>query len=282
MIARFLAAIFLSVACTAWAQPLTIITSSGAGSLSDTAARSVQPLLEKELGRPVVVINMAGAQGLIAMRHFAKLPADGSSLFIGGTQIPFIAKNKPQGDFDPMAELEPLHGLAYTPQQIMVASTSPAKTVYDLADVLKRKGMLTGASSHPSTQTSMAMLDKVIGIKTTVVPYKEATNVASDVAGGFVDYTIGGKGNGSTAGMVESGHLRVIGMLKDYGVEEFSWNAFFIQASAPDDVKRHLVAALAKVMRTPHIEKFHQERFLADTAAIRKLMKREFDLLPSP
>lgn len=281
MIFRALAVLLLTIS-TALASPLTLVTTSGPGSLSDTAARYFAPLLERELGRPVVVQNAPGAMGLVGMRAYQQMPHDGNALLIGGTQVPYVAKVMAPSDFDPMVAFEPLHGLSYARQQILVPSASPVKTAADLAKLQRKKGALNGGSSHPSTQTSMELLDAITGAKTTVVNYKQSAQLATELAVGIIDYTIGAKGNSATAGFVANGMLRVVADLRDLGVEEFSWTGFFIHADAPDAAKRRLIAAIDKVMYSPEAARFHQERYLLSASGLRRQMQREFDLIPAP
>lgn len=280
MIARLLAAAMLFASSAFAAQPLTLVTTSGPGSLSDTAARFAAMLLERELSRPVVVDNRPGGLGVVGLRHFWSLPSDGNAILIAGTQLAYVSKAVPQPDFDPMKAFVPLNGLVYTPQQIMVPAASPVRAPADLRALQRSKGVLNGGSSHPSTQTSMGLLDEVLGTKTTIVGYRQATQLASELAGGFIDYTIGGKGNGATAGLIESGHVRVIGNLKDLGVEEFSWVGLFVHADTTTTDKARLWTAVRRVMQAPEWAGFQQQRWDVGPQDILQTMKREHDLIP--
>ena len=283
MIARLLAAALIFASSALSAQTLTLITTSGPGSLSDTAARFTAMLLERELGRPVIVDNRPGGMGVIGLRHFNGLPADGHSILIAGTQLAFVSKAMPQPDFDPMTAFVPLSGLVYTPQQIMVPAASPVRSPADLLALQRSKGKLDGGSSHPSTQTSMGLLDGVLGTRTTIVGYKQGSQLATELAGGFIDYTIGGKGNGATAGFIDSGQIRVVGFLKDLGVEEFSWVGVFVQKGVPEDVKAQLQAAMTRVLKSEAWQNYtQQERWAATPQQVLETMRREYELIPSP
>lgn len=273
---RFFALCLLFVS-SAWAQPLTFITPTGPGSISDTAIRFFAPLIEREMGRPVVVVNMPGANGLIGARGFLDAPKDGNYVFLGGSPIPYLAATQMGRDF--IDKFEPLHGFATTPQQIMVPASSPVHSIADLVALSRKKGSLNGASAAPSTQISMGLLDKAVGTKTTVVGYKQTTQAATETAGGFVDYTIGGRGNGATAGLVAGGQLRVIGLLRDVGVEEFSWNAIFMHPSAPDEAKKKITAVIEKVLTSPEAEKFQQGRYMLGAAGVSRQVRLEYTLI---
>lgn len=280
MIARLLAAALIFASSALAAQTLTLITTSGPGSLSDTAARFTAMLLERELGHPVIVDNRPGGMGVVGLRHFNSLPADGHSILIAGTQLAFISKAVPQPDFDPMTAFVPLSGLVYTPQQIMVPAASPVRSPADLLALQRSKGKLDGGSSHPSTQTSMGLLDGVLGTRTTIVGYKQGSQLATELAGGFIDYTIGGKGNGATAGFIDSGQIRVVGYLKDLGVEEFSWVGLFVHTSVPAPEKKRLTDAINRVMRSPEWTGFQQQRWAVPPEEVMDTMQREFGLIP--
>lgn len=281
MIKKILAILAFSLlSLTSIAQtPLNIVTASGAGSIADTALRYFAPALEKELGRPVVIHNIPGGQGLVGVRAYIDMPADGNHILAVGTQLAYIAAAMPQNNIDTLNIFEPLHGLAYTPQQIMVASSSNIKSVSDLQELSKKKGFITGGSAHPSTQSSMMLLDKSIGTTTQIIGYKQTAQLATETAGGFVDYTVGGKGNGATSGLIDAGLLRVIGYLKDHDVEEFSWNAIFIHPKAPETEKKKIYSAFYKVLRSQEASKFHQDRLLIGPDAIKSIMLREYKLI---
>lgn len=282
MIAKLLTALLLAVtiATTAYAGPMSILTTSGPGSLSDTAARFIQPLLAKEFNGTVIVENISGALGSIGMRAYQERPADGNTLLVGGTQVPYVSKKGPSIGFDPMEEFEPLYGLSYAPQLILVAKDSPIHSYKDLGVLYKKKGHLNGGSSHPSTEMSLALLDKVTGATTTIVSYKMGVQLASELAGGFIDYTVSASGNTSTQGLLSTGILRSVGTLHELGVEEFSWTGLFIHKNTPPEVKARLRASVTKVMNSPEMQKFHQTPFLIDAAGITKLMLREYSLIP--
>lgn len=243
---RYLIALLL-LASNAFAQPLTIITATGPGSMSDTAARHFAPLLEHELKRPVVVQNLPGGGGVVAMQAFL---SSKDSVFIGGTVQGYVAATMPRLDFDPIADIVPIHGLTVTAQQILVPATSDIRK---LSDLKGRK--LNGGSAHPSTQMTMTLLDAALGSQTLVVGYKQTAQVAIDLASGVIDYTVGAVGNGATQGLIDAGKLRVVGLAGDVPVEEFSWVGWFVKRGS---VSPDVTAAIATVMRSDEAKRFEQ------------------------
>ncbi len=218
-----------------------------------------------------MVNNVTGALGLVGLNHYVNLPDNGDYIFVGGTQVPYL--DVVHGTKF-MEQLTPIHGLVYTQQLILVPQNSPLKTIADF------KGKeLMGGSSHPSTQSSMELLDKKFGSSTTVVNYKQAAQLAVDTASGILSYTIGGKGNGATAGFLANGQLRVIATLDSLRIEDFSWNAFFVHSSLDPKLKQTLTSSLSKVMHSKGASTYHQPLFLADSEAVSRLMVKEYRII---
>ncbi len=239
-------------ASTAFAQPpLMLVTTTGAGSFSDTAARHFAPLLEKELGRPVLVQNIPGANGIIGLRAFNGMTG-GDAILIAGTVNGFVSITAPQPDFDPLKDFVPVFGLAETPQLLLVKKDSPIKSFSDL-----RGRRLMGGSSHPSTDMSIMVLDQKVGSETTLVRYKQISQLATELAGGFVDFTIGGAGNAATQGLFESGLVRSIGEVTSVGVPAFSWLGFFAHSKAIS-AQKPVIKAIERVMLSAEAKSYEQ------------------------
>ena len=55
----------------------------GAGGATDVVARGVTPAVEEALGKPIVMLNKAGAAGAISVAYVDAAPADGYTLLYG-------------------------------------------------------------------------------------------------------------------------------------------------------------------------------------------------------
>src|SRR5512145_2859140 len=93
----------------AWpAKPVKFVNNFPAGGPSDTIARSIADVLQKQFNQPFVVENKAGASGNIGADSVAKAPPDGHTVLFGidstFTVNPHIYKGMP---FKP-ADLRPV------------------------------------------------------------------------------------------------------------------------------------------------------------------------------
>lgn len=258
---------------------LNIYVSSGVGSLSDTSIRATIPVLEKELNRKIIVYNVPGANGLIGINKYLEQPTDGNSIYIGGTQIAYnsVIENRPEL----LDRLEPLYGLTRTNQQVLVPNNSKIKSINDLLVVQSTKGFLNGGSAHPSTEISIKLLDSMFGTNTTIINYRQNTQLANDLVAGHIDYTISGRGNIATAGFIQSGQLRVVADLKDLNIEEFSWTGFYINSEVPDYIKINLLNKISKSMKLINNMPIGYSLLPMDNNHLKILIKKEYEIIKS-
>jgi len=271
----FLALAFALSSATAFSSTLTIVTTSGPGSLSDQVARFIQPLLAKELGVDVVVASAPGGNGVIGLRAFNQLSGDG--VLIGSFSIPFVAKTLPQKDFNPVNDFVPVVGLTHAPMHILVPANSPVKDVQGLIAKFKAEGGLKGGSAHPATGISITLFDKTFGTTTQTINYKQAAQLYTELAAGLLDYGFGG--NSVSVGLVQSGHLRSLGRLDQTGVPDFAWTALFVKAGKENSP---LANAARKVINAESMRGLPQPFLKADAPTLRAQVQREFALIPAP
>jgi tripartite-type tricarboxylate transporter receptor subunit TctC len=235
---RFLAALLI-FAGLAHAQPLTFVTLTGAGSLSDTAIRQAAPEIEKQTGRPVVVVNMPGANGLIGVRYFLSQPSD-QTVLVGNSSIGYL---KAVGQFD--GSLIPLAGLTKTDLAVYTSGKSLFAAAY-------QGSTLRAASTSPMTNMSICMFDSQHRTVTTVVPYKQFGQALIDTVEGRVDYVVAPSGAASLEGMVSAGRLRMAHLLGP----KFGWNALFVSGNGINAPWRQGVLNAVKETRFVGLDRF--------------------------
>src|SRR5687768_13093682 len=106
------AALCIGASCVAAqsypSKPVTMIVPFAAGGPADTIARIVAAPMGKTLGQTVVVENVTGAAGTLAVGRVAKAAPDGYTLSIGHWSTHVINGAVYPLSYDLLADLEPL------------------------------------------------------------------------------------------------------------------------------------------------------------------------------
>ncbi|WP_194723628.1 Bug family tripartite tricarboxylate transporter substrate binding protein [Noviherbaspirillum malthae] len=271
-------------------KPVTLLVPYPAGGLSDLIARTVNPVLAKQLGQPVIVENLGGGSGSVAAQRALNAPADGHIIFQGSpnelilaplansaikfkseefrlvqmiatAQIAFLArKDLPVNDVDGF--LEYAQKMAKEGKPITFASVGPGSFYHLLGE-------------HMSKLTHIPMLH---------VPYKGAAPAEQDLMGSQVDIFLAPYGKKYDS-MHKQGKLKILAMLnserldgvKDYpaiseskGLKNFTfniWTGYFVKKDTPEPIVNALHKAITETLTDP---------------AVRGKLEDNSQLLPKP
>lgn len=198
------------------AQPITFITITGAGSSSDTAIRHAAPFIEKETGRSVVILNIPGAEGLLAINRFQN--GDDSTFLIGNSSLGYLRYTR-----NLSIDAIPLTGLIQPRMGLFVNTNSGASSINDLV----KKNNLTAAVTSSMVEVSVKLFDINHHTTSMHVNYKQFGQAVLDLAAGRIDYIIAPVGTASVTGMLEAGKLK---QLTDLGTD-FTWSAIYTKSN---------------------------------------------------
>jgi len=170
------------------AKPVRIVNNFPPGGPSDTIARSVADVLQKQFGQPFVVENKPGAAGNIGADAVAKAAADGHTLLFGidstFTINPHIYKSMA---FQP-ADLRPVMVMASSGLLVGVHPSTGWKTMQDLlAAARKQPATFSSAGSGSPGHLAAEMFTEATGGRITHVPYKGNTPAVTAVLSGEVN-----------------------------------------------------------------------------------------------
>jgi tripartite-type tricarboxylate transporter receptor subunit TctC len=289
----------------AYAQTVSFVTLAGPGSQSDTAMRYFLPLLSMVFSKDsnLIIENKPGANGLVGMNYVKQKPADGNTILIGNTSVSFLSATKSKStDIDPIADFEPLYGLANPPGVILVSSQSGVTNFKEFLNLVKTKKKVLGGSISIVGDLIFKELDNELNIKTDIVNYKQASEMVINLASNLIDYTISGAGNAASQGLIDSGKLIPIAVLSDKRVdmlpnvptlkelgytnpvETFSWTAFFVLKSTPADVKASLTKRIKFIIESESGKKYEKmpgspKLFHIDSKGIDEMLKREVNAI---
>ncbi len=175
---------------TAWAQSdktIKIIVPFAPGGGNDVFARQIAKSLGELRNQAIVVENKPGAGGNLGTEQVVRAAADGTTLLLGHTGTISINPALYKGlKFDPRADLQPVASFASSALVLVVAASSPVKTVADLfASGRAKPGTLNYASGGAGTGAHLTgeLFEQKSGVKLTHIPYKGTVPGLTDVAG---------------------------------------------------------------------------------------------------
>ena len=169
-------------------KPLRIIVPFPAGGGADVGARNLAQHLSTSLGKPVVVENRAGGDGVIAALEAKKADPDGHSIYFAtASSFSYVPATRRNPGYDPIADFVPLSHFVTFTFFLMVHESVPGKTLADvIAYVRANPGKLSYASANSTGILGMAQLAASAGLDMTHVPYKGEATVPVDMIPGRV------------------------------------------------------------------------------------------------
>lgn len=238
----------------------------GAGGSTDTVMRAVTPHAEEVLGGTVVMQNMTGAVGAIALNYVAAAEADGYTLLMGA-ENPMLYKIMGLGEKD-YSEFTPISILARGTPLLVANVDAPFNDYAEMiAYVQANPGEVrfgaTGPGGLPSVVT--AMINTVEGeLDVIAVPYDGDGPALTALQGGAIDVmpaVLGAAIEGVRAGnmkplavfdVAENDKLPGVPAVTSFnaGYETYlPWGPFFgvfAPNGTPDDVVAKLADAYAQ------------------------------------
>ncbi len=236
---------------------ITLVLAAGTG--MDVVARTWGEHLAQSLGRPVIIDNRPGANGIVAANAVKNAPADGHTLLVASSAAmavnPTIYKQLP---YDPQKDFLPVAVYLKSPFVLVAHPSLPVRSVSELAAYVKaRPGQLsyssTGPGGAPRLVTELFM--RHYGLNITHVPYKNTPQGIVDIAAGHVQL-----------GFVEASASRPL--IRDKRLRAIAVSSLTRFNSLPE------VPTLAEAMNRPDIEAVSWHALVAPTATPRAALNR--------
>ncbi len=171
-------------------RPVTIIVPFAAGGPTDTLARILAERMRIPLGQTVVVENVTGASGTIAVGRVVRSAADGYTLSIGhvGTHVLTGAIYNLQ--YDLLKDLEPIALVANNPQLITAKADMPGADLAGAIAWLKAnpgKASVGSAGAGSPSHVAALHFQTLTGTQFQVIPYRGAGPAMQDMLAGQID-----------------------------------------------------------------------------------------------
>ena len=138
---KLLLALLLPVLAFAWEprRPVTVVFPNGPGAGNEISFRFVASIVEKKTGATFVSEHRPGADGNIAMNHFATVPADGYTIAVPACQSNWVTGDIWYGNmirYDAQ-DFEPVANIARSPLAFWAHPSSPVNTPQELAELIR-------------------------------------------------------------------------------------------------------------------------------------------------
>jgi tripartite-type tricarboxylate transporter receptor subunit TctC len=194
-------------------RPITLIVPLAAGGSFDGIARLLAERLRGPLGQPVVVENVSGAEGRIAVGRVASAKPDGYVIDLGGIGNHVLNGALYLLRYDLLNDFVPISLLAAQPYVLYAKKTMPARDLKELIAWLHTNPNAASVrNSNISTRLLWAFLQKETEMRFTIVPYRGGAPATQDLVSGEIDFYF------STADklpLVQAGSIKAYGVTSD-------------------------------------------------------------------
>lgn len=255
-------------------RPISLMVPYAAGAASDFTARTLNDLIAKEIGGPVIVENLGGAGGTIAANKVLGAPADGYALFQGSPSELILAGLVNKAVRFKPADFQWVAPVATSPLVVVINPQVPANTLDELVALARARKDRPLSYGTPGPGTLYHLLGerfvKRTGAPLTHVPYKGGAPLTQDLVGGQIDFAFMPY-QAFYAEYAQQGRLRVIGSLspgkalpapfthvqssadsKEMKDFDFSiWTAYLVKKGTPRPIVDRLNTAIAAALRDP-------------------------------
>jgi tripartite-type tricarboxylate transporter receptor subunit TctC len=266
-----LAAAATTLAAPAMAQeaypsrPIRIIVPNPAGGSGDVITRIIGDRLGTELGAQVIVDNRPGAATTIGVNVVAQAAPDGYTLLSlpsSGLVQTVLRSRLP---FDLARDFAPIIGIGSIPLVLVVAASTPIRSMDDLRRAAQTGSGLTYGSGGAGTigHISGARLLGALGGRGTHVPFRGNAEVLQSMAGGHVQMMFASVAE--VPPLVAAGHLRALGVtaaarepslpdtptMRELGFVDFepsTWYAFLAPGRTPQPVIAKLFDGFSRAL----------------------------------
>ncbi|HEX5685064.1 MAG TPA: tripartite tricarboxylate transporter substrate binding protein [Ideonella sp.] len=254
-------------------KPISLVVGYSAGGSADFIARVVGAELGKRLGRQVIIENVAGASGMLAVQKVLNAPADGNLIYMGGTDTVVVPMVNPKVKLDWEKDLLPVGRMTTVPMIFAVPAGAPYATLGDLVGTLRKSGKESFNYATPGIGTMQHFYGTLINQHAKVsmlhVPYRGGAQIVNDLVGQQVDSAVlvlstampflkEGKikalSVSDTARVPQLPNVRRIGEEEGFGgVALPLWQALFMKAGTPAATVAACEKALLDAVTQPEV-----------------------------
>ncbi|HEY6992927.1 MAG TPA: tripartite tricarboxylate transporter substrate-binding protein [Xanthobacteraceae bacterium] len=269
----WLAAVSMALAQSYPTKPVTMIIPFAAGGPTDVLGRVMAQRMSELLGQQVVVENVGGAGGMTGSKRVADAAPDGYTFVVGtvGTHAQSQTMYK-KPLYNAATDFTPVALIAEVPIVLITRKDLPVSNLKEFIAYAKAnqgKMQFGSAGAGSATHLGCVLLNYLIGVDITHVPYRGTGPAMQDLQGGRIDYLC--EVVSTAKPQIDGGTVKaIVIMTKERSkalpnvptgleqgtpnLEAYTWNAVFLPKGAPADVVKKLNDATVAAMKTPAVK----------------------------
>lgn len=254
-------------------RPITLVVPFAAGGSSDVNARLIAEQMSRRLGQPIVIENIGGAGGAVALARVAQAPPDGYTIVQGnsGTNTA-VYLFTPDVKFAP-SDFTGIGMFNKSSAMVAIRRNFPAANLAQfIAHAKQNPGRLNIGHSGVGSQNYLfcKAFVQAAGIDVTLVGYRGGGPALNDLIGGQIDGIC--DSSASVTPAIQGGLIRAIALASrtrlphlpdvptasEAGLPQFEisgWYALFAPKGTPAPIVEKLNAAMRAAVANPDYQK---------------------------
>jgi len=279
---RFILAAALAIVCATAgpanaqsypSRPITIVVPYPAGGVTDNLVRLLAERMKNSLGQAIVVENIGGGGGTIGVDRVSRSAPDGYTLVLGNSESMVFAPVTMAISYNALTDFEPVALLPSYPFLLVTTNDVPAQSLGELIAWIKANPdkVLQGTVGVGTMQHLCGLqLQKTIGVKWQLVPYKGGPPAMQDLLGRQINFMC--TTTGGFLQLVHDGRIKAyavtarkrieaapeIPTADESGLPGFYasvWNALWVPKGTPKEAIAKLNAAVTAGLADPELQK---------------------------
>jgi tripartite-type tricarboxylate transporter receptor subunit TctC len=251
-------------------RPLTLVVPFAAGGGADVMGRILAEGLSAQLHQQVIVEDVTGAGGMTGTARVARATPDGYEIALGSVGTHAYNQTlykKPL--YNAATDFAPVALIAETPQILLTRKDFPAGNLTDFiayARAHQAQMQYGSAGTGSPTHLACALINAVIGIDVTHIPYRGAAPTMQDLLAGRIDYQC--PNTTVAVPQIEAGAVKPLAILARErspllpdlasageqgvrGIEASIWYGLFLPKGTPSPIVDRLHAAAVAAIEAP-------------------------------
>jgi len=254
------------------ARPFTMIIPFAAGGPTDVLGRVMAQRMSEVIGQQVVVENVGGAGGMTGSKRVADAAPDGYTFVLGtvGTHAQGQSLYK-KPLYNAINDFTPVALIAEVPIVLIARKDLPVNNLKEFiayAKANQSKMQYGSAGAGSATHLGCVLLNYLIGVDITHVPYRGTGPAMQDLQGGRIDYLC--EIISTAKPQIDGGTVKGIAIMTKErskalpdvptgleqglpNLEAYTWNAIFLPKGAVAEIVKKLHDATVEAMKTPQV-----------------------------